>query len=81
MGTHCKAAEDVCSSAHADADHAVDPAEKPVVTVGLEGNSQFMHINIDQLSTWGGHSLELSHHRGQHFSQLVHGRVAIAADG
>lgn len=25
----------------------------------------------------GGHSLELSHHRRQHFSQLVHSRVAV----
>lgn len=39
MGTYCKAGEDVCSCAHADADHAVDPAEKWLVTAGLEVNS------------------------------------------
>lgn len=27
-----------------------------------------------------GHSLELSQHRGQHFSQLVHGWVTITAE-
>lgn len=51
MGTHCKAGEDVCSCSHANADHAVDPAEEPMVTEGLERNSQFMHVIIDQPST------------------------------
>lgn len=51
--THCKAAKDVCSSSHADADHAVNPAEKPTVTDGQEMNIHFMHIIIDQLSTEG----------------------------
>lgn len=36
MGTHRKAAEDVRSCSHADANHAVDPAEKPPVTNGDE---------------------------------------------
>lgn len=81
MGTHRKAGEDVCSCSHANADHAVDPVEEPMVTEGLERNSQFMHVIIDQPSTKEGHSLELSHHWGQHFSQFVHGWVAITADG
>ncbi len=51
MRTHCKAGEDVRSCSHADADHTVDPAEKALVTVGLEMNGQFRHIIIDQLST------------------------------
>lgn len=43
----------------------------------------FVHIIIDLLlmGEWvegGGHLLKLSQHRGEHFSQLVHGGVAIA---
>lgn len=52
--SYCKAGEDVGSCSHANTNHAVDPAEKGAVTVGLEMKSQFMHIVIDQLST-GGH--------------------------
>lgn len=42
-----------------------------------------MHIIIDLqlMGEWGGgHLLKLSQHRGEHFSQLVHGGVAIAGD-
>ncbi len=51
MKTHCKAGEDVRSCSDADANHAVDPAEKPPVTVELEMKSRFMHIVIDQWPT------------------------------
>lgn len=44
MGTHCKAGEDVRSCSHTNADHTVDPAEKPLVTVGLEMKIQFIYI-------------------------------------
>jgi len=40
LGTHCKTGEDVCSCPHADADQAVDPTEKPPITVGLEMANQ-----------------------------------------
>lgn len=53
MGTYCKAGEDVCSCSHTDANHAVDPAEKPPVTEGLEMNCQFIDIIIDRLLTGG----------------------------
>lgn len=51
MGTYCKAGEGIGSCSHTNADHAVDPAEKPPVTEGLEINSQFMYIIIDRLLT------------------------------
>lgn len=74
-GTYCKAGEDVRSSPHTDANHAVHPAEEQAVSDDLQITSQFMYIIIDR-----GHSLELSHHRRQHFSQLVHGWVTVAGD-
>lgn len=74
--THCKPSEDVGSGSNADTNHAVDPAEKPPVTVRLGMN---LHT-LPSISYQKGHSLELSHHRGQHFSQLVHGWVAITGN-
>lgn len=74
-GTYCEAGEDVRSSPHTDANHAVHPAEEQAVSDDLQITSQFMYIIIDR-----GHSLELSHHRRQHFSQLVHRWVTVAGD-
>lgn len=74
-GTYCEAGEDVRTSPHTDANHAVHPAEEQAVSDDLQISSQFMYIVIDR-----DHSLELSHHRRQHFSQLVHGWVTVAGD-
>lgn len=47
--TYCKAGEDVRSCSHANADHAVDAAEKPAVTEAPGRNRLFLHIIIDLL--------------------------------
>lgn len=78
IGTYRKAGEDIRSCSHTNANHTVDPAEETPVTDRLEMNSQFLYIIIDRLLT--GSLLKLSQHRGQHFSHLLHGWVAITGD-
>lgn len=85
MATHSKAGEDVGSSTDADPDHAVDPVEKPAVNARQHPINAYHHRSgcgsVFERVCLGveAHSLELSHHRRQHFSQLVHSWVAVTA--
>lgn len=75
--THCKAGEDVSSSSYADADHTVDPTETNRYCSDSDKKNTNKTLTSKQQEKC---SLQLSHHRGQHFSQLVHGRVMVSVD-
>lgn len=45
--TYCKVGEDVCSCPDTNANHTVDPADKPAVSEGPETNGKFMDVITD----------------------------------